>query len=56
MLPMAYDITNKVIFIMGAGLGIGKGIASGIFPDPVTVGEAGARRTAEHAAQMVPLG
>ena len=31
-------------------------IAPGIFPDPVTAGEAGARRTAERAAQMVPLG
>jgi NAD(P)-dependent dehydrogenase (short-subunit alcohol dehydrogenase family) len=31
-------------------------IASGIFPDPVTAEEAGARRTAERAAQMVPWG
>ena len=31
-------------------------IAPGIFPDPVTAGEAGARRTVERAAQMVPLG
>ena len=46
MLPTAYDITNKVIFITGAWRGIGKGIAPGISPDPVTAGEAGARRTA----------
>jgi 2-deoxy-D-gluconate 3-dehydrogenase len=31
-------------------------IAPGIFPDPVTVGEEGARKTAEHAAGTVPLG
>jgi len=31
-------------------------IAPGIFPDPVTVGEESARRTAEHAARTVPLG
>ena len=31
-------------------------IAPGIFPDPVTAGEAGVRRTTERAAQMVPLG
>jgi NAD(P)-dependent dehydrogenase (short-subunit alcohol dehydrogenase family) len=31
-------------------------IAPGIFPDPVTACEAGARRSAERAAQMVPLG
>ena len=46
MLPTAYDITNKVIFITGAGRGIGTGIAPGISPDPVTAGETGARRTA----------
>jgi len=46
MLPTAYDITNKVIFITGAGRGIGTGIAPGIPPDPVTAGETGARRTA----------
>ena len=27
MLPTAYDITDKVVFITGAGQGIGKGIA-----------------------------
>ena len=27
MLPLAYDITNKVVFVTGAGWGIGKGIA-----------------------------
>ena len=26
MLPTVYDITNKVVFITGAGRGIGKGI------------------------------
>ncbi len=31
-------------------------IAPGIFPDPVTAGEEGARRSAERAAQLVPLG
>ena len=27
MLPTAYDITDKVVFITGVGWGIGKGIA-----------------------------
>jgi NADP-dependent 3-hydroxy acid dehydrogenase YdfG len=27
MLPTVYDITNKVVFVMGARRGIGKGIA-----------------------------
>jgi 2-deoxy-D-gluconate 3-dehydrogenase len=31
-------------------------VAPGIFPDPVTSGEERARRTAERAAQIVPLG
>ncbi|MCZ6872998.1 MAG: SDR family oxidoreductase [bacterium] len=33
-----------------------NGIAPGIFPDPVTAGEEGARQTAERAARIVPLG
>jgi NAD(P)-dependent dehydrogenase (short-subunit alcohol dehydrogenase family) len=31
-------------------------IAPGVFPDPVTIGEEGARRAAENAARTVPLG
>ena len=30
MLPTTYDVTNKVVFIMGAGHGIGKGMAQGL--------------------------
>ncbi len=40
MLPTAYDVTNKVVFITGAGWGIGKGIA----------------QVLAAAGQMVPLG
>ena len=56
MLLAAYDVTDKVVFITGAGRGIDKGIADapGIYPDPVTSGEEGARRSAERASQMVP--
>ena len=40
MLPAAYDVTNKVVFITGAGRGIGTGIA----------------QVLAAAGQMVPLG
>ena len=29
-LPAAYDVTDKAIFITGAGRGIGKGTAAGL--------------------------